>query len=229
MAPQYRRPLNKQSDNQTDRPPRHPQQGGRFWLYLFGILLICSIYYIYSSGPEPKADPVPTPGTLVAEVPVQKPYNGNTVYTVGNYTIKPVATLSLRARVLNVRYYKSDREADLSPMDFALGWGSMSDSAILNKMRITQRNRWYFWRYDHELPINNDYIIQHSANMHMIPANEVIADQLKEVRKNQIINLKGYLVQITGKNNYYWNSSLTRNDTGNHSCEVVFVEGLEIE
>jgi len=43
----------------------------------------------------------------------------------------------------------------------------------------------------------------------------------------QIVKLEGYLVRIDGKNGYVWESSLTRNDTGAHACEVVFVKSIE--
>ena len=38
-----------------------------------------------------------------------------------------------------------DRESDLAPVDLALGWGRMSDEAILKDIQISQSGRFYFW------------------------------------------------------------------------------------
>lgn len=227
MAPRYKRPLQKK----PFAPSEQPRSNRAFKICVFVLIVIVSIYYICKSGvgAEPKPDPEPSPGILVAKDPVQKPFTGSKVVKVKGYTLKLMTSFSIWARVLSVHDYTSDREAELSPVDFALGWGKMSDSDILEQMKITESGRWYFWHYEHKLPIDNTYIIQHSANMHMIPANDEVKEILKEVRKNDIINIRGYLVYITGEDNYHWNSSLTRKDTGNHSCEVVLVENIYIE
>ena len=36
----------------------------------------------------------------------------------------------------------------------------------------------------------------------------------------------GSLVRIKAKDGWYWNTSLTRNDTGAHACEVIWVTDL---
>jgi hypothetical protein len=35
--------------------------------------------------------------------------------------------------------------------------------------------------------------------------------------------LEGYLVNITGANGWHWNSSMSRDDTGGGSCEVLYL------
>ena len=82
--------------------------------------------------------------------------------------------------MLSRELYSLDREADLSPIDLALGWGHMSDSAVLEKIKISQSQRFYFWRVD-EFPIPRGDIERSSANMHMIPANDALASRLKSV------------------------------------------------
>ncbi|MBR1701545.1 MAG: hypothetical protein IJ716_06265 [Lachnospiraceae bacterium] len=45
------------------------------------------------------------------------------------------------------------------------------------------------------------------------------------------MRLKGYLVNLDGSKpdgtTFYWNSSTTRSDSGAHSCEVIYVTGVE--
>src|SRR6185369_12554143 len=61
----------------------------------------------------------------------------------GGYRIAPLQSFSLEARVLASERYRFGREADLSPIDLALGWGAMSDSAVLADFDITQSGRFY--------------------------------------------------------------------------------------
>jgi hypothetical protein len=74
---------------------------------------------------------------------------------------------------LSSERYSLGREADLSPVDLALGWGKMSDEAVLSKINITQSNRFYYWHVD-AFPIPRREIEINSANMHMIPADDRI-------------------------------------------------------
>jgi hypothetical protein len=38
----------------------------------------------------------------------------------------------------------------------------------------------------------------------------------------------GYLVEVRGRDGFRWRSSLTREDTGNGACELVWVEKLDV-
>ncbi|MGB9499438.1 MAG: hypothetical protein ACKVE4_06745 [Dissulfuribacterales bacterium] len=82
-----------------------------------------------------------------------------------------------------------------SPIDLALGWGSMSDEAILEKIKIRQSNRFYFWSVK-QFPIPQKKIESQSANMHLIPADNVILKQIKTARTGDIVNFTGYLVKV---------------------------------
>ena len=64
-----------------------------------------------------------------------------------DYKIIPRRTFYLEARVLSKRRYRTGREAQLAPFDLALGWGPMSDDTILKDIKITQSNRWYYYKY----------------------------------------------------------------------------------
>jgi hypothetical protein len=168
-----------------------------------------------------------TAGTLVQRVPEQTNTSA-AAFTYQQYSITPLAEFSLEARLLAREDYRFDRGASLSPVDLALGWGPMSDSQVLNQMSISQGNRFYYW-HANTLPIPRNAIETHSANMHMIPADEAIAAQLEQVRVGQLIKLEGYLVQANAADGFYWKSSLTRKDTGAGACELVFVKKLIVQ
>jgi hypothetical protein len=143
------------------------------------------------------------------------------------YRIAPLEQFTLQATVLSMKRYRFDREADLAPVDLALGWGPMADPAVSRKVAISQSDRWYYWRVS-EFPIPQREIETHSANMHIIPATPAIDDRLKALRTGQIVRLKGYLVEARAPDGWRWRSSLSREDTGAGACEVVWLEELNV-
>ena len=168
----------------------------------------------------------PGEGVLVATAPVQ----GNTEspgFKFKGYDLQPLQDFTIDARVLASERYSSGRESDLSPVDLALGWGPMSDSAVLDKIRISQSGRFYFWRVE-EFPIPRQDIERSSANMHMIPADEGIARRLQALKPGQVVRIEGWLVEARAADGWRWRSSLTREDTGGGSCELVFVRDLQV-
>lgn len=124
--------------------------------------------------------------------------------------------------------YRLDRGAALAPVDLALGWGMMSDSAVLKQISVSQGERSYSWWVNNKnYPVPRTIIEAHSANMHMIPANHDIERRLKSVRAGNLVHVKGYLVEVINKDGFRWKSSLTRSDTGAGACELIWVESLE--
>lgn len=168
------------------------------------------------------------PGVLVPEPPLQTDAPEGLMFMHKDYLVKPLAAFEGQARVLSHRRYRLDRESDLSPVDLALGWGAMSDERVLEYLNISQSNRWYWWSYK-QLPIPRNEIIHSSANMHIIPADELVERELMRIKEGHIITFKGYLVEVQGDDGWRWRSSLTREDTGNHACELVWVDALEIQ
>ena len=131
-------------------------------------------------------------------------------------------------RVLSKENYSFGREAELSPVDFALGWGKMKDPQVYKQLSIRQSNRWYYWRYENSPPIPVNEISSQSANTHLIPANKEIAKQLAKIDPDNLIYLKGQLVEVKSQDGWVWRSSLSRDDTGNGACELMLVEQVRI-
>jgi hypothetical protein len=193
------------------------------WRWIFIALLALGAWHFWTT--REVAQPA---GVLVAAAPEQLQI-GETPPRLSRpgYRITALQRLSLEARVLGAERYRFDRGAELAPVDLALGWGPMSDTAVLEQIDISQSNRFYFWRVAH-FPIPRLDIEANSANMHMIPADPTVEDTLKGVRIGQVVRVSGYLVEVSGADGWRWRSSVTRDDTGNGACELVWVEGLEI-
>jgi len=48
------------------------------------------------------------------------------------------------------------------------------------------------------------------------------------VRVGQVVALRGYLVRVQSPDGWRWNSSMTRSDSGNGACEVVWVRHIAV-
>lgn len=165
------------------------------------------------------------PGVLVTDEPLQALVE-RPAFSFGEYQLTPLADFEVEARVLSVEKYRTDGGARVSPIDFALGWGPMSDTAVLEHFRIRQGGR-FFSIYPDEQAIDLKTAMLNASNMHLIPADGVMEDRLANVKIGNIVRLRGQLVSVRGPNNFTWSSSLTRSDTGNGACELFYVESLE--
>lgn len=188
------------------------------------------LYFARPAAPLVQAAPpqvalYPGPET---EPPLQRnPQSGAGSFMVNGYELRPLQAFALRARALSVTHYRTGRESDLSPTDIAFGWGRMADPAVSGQLSISQSGRWYYWRYSGTPPLPRSEIARSSANMHLIPANAEVARALRAVDKGELVSLRGYLVEARGRDGWSWRSSLSREDTGNGSCELVFVQAIE--
>jgi len=165
------------------------------------------------------------PGVLVSAEPAQRLVQ-RAPFSYRDYELTPLADFDLEARVLSVEEYRMDGGARVSPIDFALGWGPMSDSAVLSHFRIRQGAR-FFTIYPDEQAIDLQTAMLNASNMHLIPADDMLEGRLKRVKPGNIVRLRGQLVSVLGPNNFTWTSSLTRADTGNGACELFYVESME--
>ena len=191
---------------------------------LLFLLVIVIVFGLYNHSRQVRLGP----GVMVSEIPQQKIIESSINHQVADYSITEIATFSIMAKVLSRENYYLDRGADLSPVDLALGWGNMSDEAVLEKIDISQSHRFYRWRVK-SFPIPRREIETHSANMHLIPFNDAIKSDMKRVRKGDIVEISGSLVNVTSETDgWRWNSSLTRNDTGAGACELIWVKSFDI-
>jgi hypothetical protein len=193
--------------------------------WLVGVAMAASVGYFACDRYQHRAAAYRGP---VAETPMQSSTRAATIQRAG-YTIEPMADYSVRARVLSIERYRVGREADLSPVDFALGWGPMSDNAVVNKLEISQSNRWYQYRWRNAPPIEPSLIASTSANTHLVPANATIEDRLFSVRKGAVVTLTGYLINVRHQDGWTWRSSLTRDDIGGGACELMYVTDVLVE
>jgi hypothetical protein len=209
-------------------PPALKRQSRQRSLRSAVLLLIVLSFVLFGVYKWWRSRPVSHgPGMVAPSVPRQEMIEGEIPFSHKGYLITPLAIFWVEARVLSTKRYRSGRESDLSPVDLALGWGPMSDEAVLKHIEIGQTSRFYFWRTEN-IPVPPELIELSSANMHLIPARNDVARQVSRARRGSVIVIRGYLVQVDGRDGWQWRSSLTRTDTGAGACEIVWVEDFEI-
>lgn len=165
------------------------------------------------------------PGPAAPDAPEQQELAQTPAWTSGDYLVTALARFKVRARVLGRERYYMGREADLSPLDLVLGWGSMSDQSAIDLVDIEQGDRRYTWWTD-EAPLPLREIELSTANVHMLPSSEPVRDMLLAIDRGELVELEGYLVQIEGDDGWHWKTSMTRADTGDGACEVFWVDGI---
>ena len=174
--------------------------------------------------------PVPAaPALLVTALPLQQNLPPmQAMLRKDGFRITPLARFNLSARVLAYRTYCCGGEDRLAPVDIAFGWGRMTGDKVLSALDITQGGRFYHYRWRGEPPIPPYEIASSSANMHLIPASAPIEKKLRDVRVGQTVTLAGFLVRAENDRGFVWMSSLSREDTGNGACELIWVTDVEV-
>jgi len=184
-------------------------------------LAIFACYQLYSHREIAHA-----PGVLVVDDPRQREIDSAAVIERGEFHLRPRAEFSATVRILHREDYSIGALAKLVPTDFAVGWGPMSDSAVLAGIEISQGNRFYYWRTE-DWPIDRADIETHSANWHVIPQNAAVSRVLGQLRAGSVVSLSGKLVDIEGGEGGM-RTSLTRSDTGAGACEILLAESARI-
>jgi hypothetical protein len=189
---------------------------------------------------RPKPSAVNTSPISTVEDPIQTDYSQPEpfVLTIEGraYNLTPVAKYSISGRIVSTRHYSSGWDyglaAELSPVDFAMTWGELAKPEMDQYIHYDHGQRFMHFRYNPQTaPVPQQYMIEHSSNTHLIPANANIDRVIKTVKINEIAALDGYLVNMSsvqGRSRFTWSTSLTRKDTGGGACELMYVTEVRI-
>ncbi|MDJ0841910.1 MAG: hypothetical protein QNK37_35735 [Acidobacteriota bacterium] len=190
----------------------------------FAAVSLVLLIVIRTFSDRPVSQP---PGILAAEEPVQEIIESGPEILHRGHRLIPRATIQLKARVLGVKTYTKDRAALVCNTDLALGWGYMSDSRVLEKLSYYQEGRFFLW-HARRLPAPRDTLQKSQANMHVIPADDLVQQVLDVLREGELIQFEGRLVDVVGPEGWEWFTSLEREDEGAGACEIVWVEAIRI-
>ncbi|MDL2274828.1 hypothetical protein LJC22_01725 [Desulfosarcina sp. OttesenSCG-928-G10] len=185
-------------------------------LYLFLSAVVVMVLLSCSQKADWEGMPAPN-------VPEQNTTDLPAPFRHEDYTIKPLANYTITAIVFSTERYSFDKGAVLSPLDLLLGWKRMSAADVINQFEFSQSGRrGRVTTKGEHYPIPKKEVDKSIANTHCVPASNAIKKKLLKLKKYDLITMKGYLVEIRGKN-FVWRSSLTRDDVGGGACEVLWV------
>jgi hypothetical protein len=170
------------------------------------------------------------PGIIAPDEPVQIDLVPPPRFDAKGYTFIERAKFDITARILRKENYRLDGAAGLAPVDLGVGWGPLSDSAIIDQLEFSQMGRFFYWQpRSAAFPLSFATLITHLTQMHMIPATPQIEAKLKKLRPGQVVTARGYLVDVRSASGFVWNTALTRHFVGDGACEVFWVESLETD
>lgn len=143
--------------------------------------------------------------------------------------IKPQASYKISARVIARTRILGDGISELVPYDVGLVWGDLMKNRNYKKLHIHQYQRWITFQASQKDmdALSRFDVPKHISNNHLIPANQNILKGIKKLRKYDKVYIEGYLVycDISFKKSpfFEYNSSLSREDSGDHACEIFYV------
>jgi len=166
------------------------------------------------------------PGVVAAAEPDQRNLDSRVTFDAKGHIFIKRAEFAVTARVLRKEIYRLDGGANLAPVDLGLGWGPMSDSRIVDQLEFSQMGRYLYWspRNQATFPLARAAITANTAQVHAIPANATIERTLRYLRPGQVVTLQGFLVDVRGPSGFAWNTSLSRTDSGDGACELMWIE-----
>lgn len=128
-------------------------------------------------------------------------------------------------RILGSKEYHQDEQAKFSPIDYAVTRGMFTEPEIARQISINQYDRFLNWKMARP-PISPHLATQLVNNMHIIPGNPEIAEQIKKVKRGDLVRLQGDLVQINDKD-LVWKSALDWNGVGDGACRLIRVDSIQ--
>ncbi|MBU7019204.1 MAG: hypothetical protein HXS44_16965 [Theionarchaea archaeon] len=166
----------------------------------------------------------------VYQEPIQKPYTGDVIYREADgdtYALVPVAMYKTSVLVVHTKHY-SDEDSELVPVDLCVVWGVLAEPEYLQYATFIQEDRGCECIYDVGSPVDTPDILCLFVNIHLIPADDYILQAIKTIRRGQKVVLEGFLVDIYRDGCIYIETSRTRADNGEGSCEVLYVTRVRV-
>jgi len=114
-------------------------------------------------------------------------------------------------------------------IDICVVWGSNLNSELLGKFSFWSEPWTCNYQTDSSAAME-EFAAHQLSNNHLLPASESIGKTLSQIRRGDQVKIRGKLVSYyqSGQEAYPRTSSLSRFDSGNGACEVIYVESAEI-
>lgn len=202
----------------------------------FVVCVICAIYLSLRDVALPDASLIDR--TIKEAEPLQDVSDRRAFTTIikgYTYTLTPKATYDISGLVVSQHrgdaLLNLDHKADPGNIkDVCVVWGEDITNGSYRKVKFTSGEFTcsFSWSGVITPPFNPEKV----SNNHLIPANNTIAGQIRAIHVGDQIRMTGLLVdyKVTkdGQAIFTRRTSLTRNDTGNGACEILYVTDLSV-
>jgi len=200
-------------------------------------LILCVVAAIYLSFRDVALPgPMLIDSTVKESEPIQAA-TGQPPFTVaiGGYTYSLTPRASYDISGLVVSQHRGDALLNLyhkvdpgNIKDVCVVWGQNVINGSYREVRFTSEefSCYYAWSgvlrspFDHEKMSNN----------HLIPATPDVATEIRAIHVGDQVRMRGFLVDYTvskdGRQIFTRRTSLTRKDTGNGACEILYTTDL---
>jgi hypothetical protein len=207
------------------------------WLAVsFVLCVICAIYLSFRDVALPDASLIDR--TITEAEPLQEISEGRAFTTIikgYTYTLTPKATYDISGLVVSQHrgdaLFNLDHKADPGNIkDVCVAWGEAITNGSYRKVRFTSGEFTCSYRWSGVItpPFNPEK----ASNNHLIPANDTMARRIRAIHVGDQIRMTGLLVdyKVTkdGREIFTRRTSLTRSDTGNGACEILYVTDLSV-
>lgn len=202
------------------------------------IFFVCIIIFIYF-----KFLYIDESNYIVSDIgnlkdPIQNVTTGGTSKVISDIDVKIdyLASYIIEGRVVKTfSYVPLTMQNRISPKDVGLTWGFLAQDEYNNKIEWkASGNRFLNWRIEdgnwYREVIGESNFQEHVSNNHLIASNTEIENLIGKIKEGDYIKITGYLVNVHYERadgyKYYWNSSLSRKDTGEGACELIYVTDI---
>lgn len=144
------------------------------------------------------------------------------------YQATPTHSFVVEALVLSRKAYRFDSGGAVSPIDLMLGWGPMSNPAVVSEIGMRQSRRFGYVSTGPDSEVDLDAVSPYWTNAHLIPASAGIETAIEGLAPGQVVRLEGALVNVNGPNGWRWETSTSRTDTGAGACEIILVTAVTV-
>lgn len=133
----------------------------------------------------------------------------------------------LTGRVVTRKPYRFDAVSKVSPLDLGIIYGELLDPEYDDRVRYRTGPRMIWFQADDNRTMPDDWE-DLVTNNHLIPIDAAVKAALMAVEVGQAVQIRGYLVSVTGGGLRPWRSSRVRSDGFPAGCEIILVRSMTV-
>ncbi len=198
--------------------------------------VICATYLSLRDVALPEASSIDR--AIKEAEPLQEISHGRAFTTTikgYTYTLTPKATYDISGLVVSQHrgdaLFNLGHKADPGNIkDVCVVWGEAVTNGSYRKVKFTSGE--FTCSYSWTGVVTPPFKPEKSSNNHLIPADRAMARRIRAIHVGDQIRMTGLLVdyKVTkdGQDIFTRQTSLTRGDTGNGACEILYVTDLSV-